>query len=204
MLLVKLAILFPHWYNVFMSELETQNSEENKAPERAPREERAILIIVAVVVIFLDQLTKWLVESNLAIGEVWEPSAALAPLFRVVHTFNTGAAFGLFAGGSLFFAITAVIVSIAILFFNHRLEGDNKWLRIALGLQLGGALGNFIDRVRIGQVTDFVDLGPWPFLFNIADLAVVSGAVLLAILVWQESREEQKQKQQAEANSSAE
>ena len=186
---------------LFMSELENNPVEESKSTERAPLQERAILIVVAIIVIFLDQLTKWLVESNLAIGEVWEPSAAIAPLFRVVHTFNTGAAFGLFSGGSMFFAITAVVVSIAIIYFNHRLEGGNLWLRIALGLQLGGALGNFIDRVRIGHVTDFVDLGPWPFLFNVADLAVVSGAVLLAILVWQESREEQKQKQQAEANS---
>lgn len=193
-----------HWYNVFMSELETNQLEDEKPTERASLQERAILIIVAIVVILLDQLTKWLVESNLAIGDVWEPSVALAPLFRVVHTFNTGAAFGLFSGGSLFFAITAVVVSIAIIFFNHRLEGGNIWLRVALGLQLGGALGNFIDRVRIGHVTDFVDLGPWPFLFNVADLAVVTGAVVLAVLVWQESREEQKQKQQAEANSSVE
>ncbi len=187
-----------------MSELETNQLEDKKPTVRASLQERAILIIVAIVVILLDQLTKWLVESNLAIGDVWEPSAALAPLFRVVHTFNTGAAFGLFSGGSLFFAITAIVVSIAIIFFNQRLEGDNVWLRVALGLQLGGALGNFIDRVRIGHVTDFVDLGPWPFLFNVADLAVVTGAVVLAVLVWQESREEQKQKQQAEANSSVE
>ena len=185
----------------FMSEQELDNMEETKTSERAPLRERAILIIVAIVVIFLDQLSKWLVETNLAIGESWAPSEVLAPLFQVVHTFNTGAAFGLFAGGGLIFAVVAVVVSIAILIFNHRLEGDNMWLRVALGLQLGGALGNFIDRMRIGHVTDFVDLGPWPFLFNVADLAVVTGAIMLAIIVWQESREEHKQKQQTEANS---
>ncbi len=170
-------------------------------PERAPLKERAILIIVALIVIFLDQFSKWLVESNLQIGESWIPLEGMASLFRIIHTFNTGAAFGLFAGGSLFFAGTAIVISLAILFFNHRLEADNKWLRVALGLQLGGAMGNFIDRMRIGQVTDFLDVGPWPYIFNVADLAVVSGAILLGILVWQESREEQKQKKQAEANS---
>jgi signal peptidase II len=70
-------------------------------------------------------------------------------------------------------------------------------------LQLGGAIGNLIDRVRIGHVTDFLDVGPWPFLFNIADFAIVSGTILLAWLVWRESREEAEQKKRAEANSPA-
>lgn len=187
-----------------MSELEPTDLQEEETAvsgQRAPWKERAILIIIALVVILLDQWTKNLVESNLAIGEKWTFFPGLEPIFQVLHTYNTGAAFGLFSGGSLFFAITAVIVSIAILIFNQRLEANNKWLRVALGLQLGGAMGNLIDRVRLGHVTDFLDVGPWPFLFNIADFAVVSGTILLAWLVWRESKEEAEQKKQAEANS---
>ncbi len=188
-----------------MSELEPTDLQEEEtavSPERASLKERAILIILALIVILIDQWTKSLVENNLAIGEAWTFFPGLEPIFQVLHTYNTGAAFGLFSGGSLFFAITAVIVGIAILIFNQRLEANNKWLRVALGLQLGGAIGNLIDRIRIGHVTDFLDVGPWPFLFNIADFAVVSGTILLAWLVWRESREEaEQQKKQAEANS---
>lgn len=180
-----------------------QQVETAVATERAPLKERLLLIIIALVIILLDQWTKNLVESNLAIGEAWTFFPGLEPFFQVLHTYNTGAAFGLFAGGGLFFGVMAVIVSIAILVFNQRLEAGNKWLRIALGLQLGGAIGNLIDRIRIGHVTDFLDVGPWPFLFNIADFAVVSGTILLAWLVWRESREEAAQKKQAEANSPA-
>ncbi len=188
-----------------MSELEPTDLQEEEtavSPERASLKERTILIILALIVILIDQWTKSLVENNLAIGEAWTFFPGLEPIFQVLHTYNTGAAFGLFSGGSLFFAITAVIVGIAILIFNQRLEANNKWLRVALGLQLGGAIGNLIDRIRIGHVTDFLDVGPWPFLFNIADFAVVSGTILLAWLVWRESREEaEQQKKQAEANS---
>ena len=178
-----------------------QQVETAVSSQSAPWKERAILIIIAVIVILLDQWTKSLVENNLAIGETWTFFPGLEPIFQVLHTYNTGAAFGLFAGGGLFFGITAVIVGIAILIFNQRLEAGNKWLRVALGLQLGGAIGNLIDRIRLGHVTDFLDVGPWPFLFNIADFAVVSGTILLAWLVWHESREEAEQKKQAEANS---
>jgi signal peptidase II len=89
------------------------------------------------------------------------------------------------------FTLVALIVSTAIIIYNFRLEPGHRMLRLALGLQLGGAIGNLIDRLQRGFVTDFMDFGPWP-VWNIADLAVVSGTVLLIWIMYQEEREEKK------------
>ncbi len=155
---------------------------------RATFFERLILFSVALVAIVVDQYTKYLVESNLALFEVYAPIPSLESYFRIFHIYNTGATFGLFAGGGNIFRYLAIVVSLGIIYYNHILPGNQRLLRLALGLQMGGALGNMIDRFRLGHVTDFIDIGPW-YIFNLADLAVVSGAVILAVLVWQESRE---------------
>jgi signal peptidase II len=155
---------------------------------RATISERFILFIVALVSIGLDQFTKYLVESNLALFEVYAPVPSLEPYFRIFHIYNTGATFGLFAGGGDIFRYLAIVVSLGIIYYNHILPGNQRLLRLALGLQMGGALGNMIDRFRIGHVTDFIDIGPW-YIFNLADLSVVSGAVILGILVLRESRQ---------------
>ena len=160
-------------------------------PQKHPRatiSERLILFFVALVAIGLDQFTKYLVESNLALFEVYAPIPSLESVFRIFHIYNTGATFGLFAGGGDIFRYLANVVSLGIIYYNHILPGNQRLLRLALGLQMGGALGNMIDRFRIGHVTDFIDIGPW-YIFNLADLAVVSGAVILGIMVWRESRE---------------
>ncbi len=150
--------------------------------------ERWILYIVATSVILLDQWSKSLVKSNLELYTYYAPIPALKNFFRITHVTNTGMAFGLFPGGSWIFTLLAPIVSIAIIIYNQKLELGNRLLRLALGLQLGGALGNLIDRITQGYVTDFMDFGPWP-VWNIADLAVVSGTVLLAFVLFQEERE---------------
>jgi signal peptidase II len=160
-------------------------------PQKHPRatiSERLILFFVALVAIGLDQFTKYLVESNLALFEVYAPIPSLESVFRIFHIYNTGATFGLFAGGGDIFRYLAIVVSLGIIYYNHILPSNQRLLRLALGLQMGGALGNMIDRFRIGHVTDFIDIGPW-YIFNLADLAVVSGAVILGIMVWRESRE---------------
>lgn len=171
-------------------------------PEKQPTAtagERLILFIMAIIVLSLDQYTKYLVESNLALFEVYAPIPSLESVFRIFHIYNTGATFGLFQGGGDIFRYLAIVVSIGIIYYNFILPGNQRLLRLALGLQMGGALGNMIDRFRIGHVTDFIDIGPW-YIFNIADLAVVSGAVILGILVWQESRELKAQEQAMKEN----
>lgn len=176
------------------AEPETAVLQKKQPP--AAISERLILFIIALVAIGLDQFTKYLVESNLALFEVYAPIPSLESVFRIFHIYNTGATFGLFAGGGDIFRYLAILVSLGIIYYNHILPGNQRLLRLALGLQMGGALGNMIDRFRIGHVTDFIDIGPW-YIFNLADLAVVSGAVILGIMVWRESREH-KARQQAE------
>lgn len=175
---------------------ETDSVQQEQSPATAPVErirpstgQRSWLILVAGFIIALDQLSKMIIEARLPLYQSWAPIPAIAPFFRISHVSNTGSAFGLFPGGSPIFAWAAVLVSIVILVYNYRMPPTSIGLRLALGLQLGGALGNFIDRMRIGHVTDFLDFGPWP-VFNVADTSVVAGAVLLAWLFWQEDKKQ--------------
>ncbi len=165
---------------------------------RAGWGEKLLPFIIMAGVLLADQVTKYLVETRLPLYGVWVPFPALEGLFRVVHTANAGAVFGLFQGTGMFFAGLAVVVAIAIIYFNLTLPGHQWLLRIALGLQLGGALGNFIDRLRQGHVTDFIDTGPW-FIWNLADLAITSGVILFGFAYWREIRREEAAKRAAEA-----
>ena len=137
------------------------------------------LIILAIVFVFsLDQITKAVVRHSLLVGESF-PSEGV---FRITRTFNTGSAFGFFADQTLFL-ILASIVGIGILLLVYRTHGfASSPLRLSLGMQLGGALGNLVDRVRMGRVTDFLDLGFWP-VFNIADASIVLGIAILVVLL---------------------
>lgn len=168
----------------------------NETPPQLPPvtwREASILLSVAGLVITIDQWTKNAIEANIPLNSIVVPFPAIEPLFRFTHVANTGAAFGMFQDNSIIFMILAVLVSLGICYYNFFvLEGDQRLLRVALGMQMGGALGNFIDRVRIGHVTDFLDFGPW-YIFNIADAAIVGGAIILGVMVFQEIREEQRQ-----------
>ncbi len=168
-------------------EIEPKSAEIKEKP--ATRGEKGILFLVMAFVILADQMSKFIVESRLELNSTWAPISVLAPIFRVTHVSNTGAAFGLFPSGSLLFMLVAIVVSVVIIFYNSRLPGDHQLYRVALGLQLGGALGNLIDRLRLEHVTDFLDFGPWP-VFNIADASVVAGAFLLGYLILKEQRQE--------------
>lgn len=167
------------------------------APPRAGWGEKLLPFAIMGLVLLADQLTKYLVETRIPLYGVWAPIPALEGIFRIVHTANTGAVFGLFQGTGMFFAGLAVVVAGAIIYFNLTLPGQQWLLRIALGLQLGGALGNFIDRLRQGHVTDFVDTGPW-FIWNLADLAITSGVILFAFAYWREIRREEAAKRAAD------
>jgi signal peptidase II len=168
-----------------MVEESKQDTRYSDAP--ATWAERLIPFLVMAAVLAVDQFTKYLIETRLPLYEVWAPIPAIEPFFRILHATNTGMAFGLFQGGGAIIAVVAVVVSGVIIYFNHTLPGNERLLRVALGLQLGGVLGNLIDRVRQGHVTDFLDFGPWP-IFNIADTALVAGVILLAYVMLTEGR----------------
>ena len=154
----------------------------------AAKSEKAILFLVMSVVLLADYASKVVVENNLALNTTWAPIPELAQFFRFTHVSNTGAAFGLFPSGSLLFAIVAIVVSIFIIIYNQVLPARHQLYRVALGLQLGGAIGNLLSRVRLGHVTDFLDFGPWP-VFNVADLCVVTGVIMLGFLMLMEERQ---------------
>ena len=137
-------------------------------------------LLTALLIVAADQFSKIWVRSNLAIGE----SLPETGLFRLTHVYNTGAVFGLFQDQSFPLTIVAVIGVIVLLlftfFFYHRFFlSDNGLGKPALGLILGGTVGNLIDRLRFEGVTDFIDIGLWPS-FNIADSAVVVGTIIFA------------------------
>ena len=133
-----------------------------------------ILVGIATTTLIADQLTKYLIRENLAIGESWPREG----FFRITHGTNTGTAFGLFPDQTLLLTIASV-VAIGFIIYFYRAHGGQTWLSgLNVGLLLGGAFGNLIDRVVAGRVTDFIDVGPWP-IFNIADSAVVVGITLL-------------------------
>ncbi len=145
------------------------------------------LALVSGSLIGLDQLTKAWVRGRLAYGASWAPIEELAGLLRIVHWSNTGAAFGLLPSGGLLFGAVAAIVSGAIIFYFPRIQERDWLLRTALALQLAGALGNMVDRLHQGTVTDFVAVGNFP-VFNLADASIFTGLVLLILATWRDER----------------
>lgn len=150
-------------------------------PSRVGRARWPIFLGLAALVIAADQASKaWLV-SFLAPGERVE---VLGDLVRLVHSQNSGALFGLFKDQATLFGLVSLGV-IALIVWYHATSGRSTWLSVALGLLLGGAIGNLIDRLRLGYVVDFVDVGIESlrfYTFNVADSAI-SGAILLLVIL---------------------
>jgi len=149
------------------------------------------VLVIAAVVVALDQWTKSLIEARIPLWSSYAPFPNLAAYFNLVHYQNSGAAFGLLRGGASFFIIVAVVVAIILVIYSRYLAHENWWMRIALGLMLGGAVGNLVDRLmQDGHVTDFLlftlpvgeRVFQWP-AFNVADSSIVVGTILLAILM---------------------
>jgi len=133
--------------------------------------------VVAAVVLALDQISKALVNGSIALGD----SRHVLPGVSLVHAENSGVAFSLLTGSEVAVVlITLVIVAAVLAFFaTHR---DRRLLWLATGLIAGGALGNLVDRVRAGAVTDFIQLPHWP-AFNLADASITLGVVALFLIL---------------------
>ena len=148
-----------------------------------------MLVLIALVVIALDQLTKRAVQQNLALGEAllvfppWE-------FVQIVHWVNTGAAFGMFQGGNAVLIGLTVAITLAILIYYQTLPEDHLFQRICLALMVGGSIGNLIDRLTLGYVVDFVAVGRFP-VFNLADSCVTVSVILLLISTIIEERKAQ-------------
>ncbi len=135
---------------------------------------------LGLTVLTLDQLTKvWAVAT---LGP--EPYTRVMPLgpewLRFVYTQNTGVAFSLFQGMPLFFTITSIVITAGVIYaYAAHLPNRQPWVQVAMGLLLGGAIGNIVDRLRLGYVVDFIAVGWWP-VFNLADSAITVGVTMLA------------------------
>ncbi|QPR66354.1 signal peptidase II [Lysinibacillus macroides] len=153
---------------------------------------------LAAFVILLDQWTKWLIVKNMEYGEriaLWDP------WFGLLSHRNRGAAWGMLEGQIWLFSIVTVVVIGAIIYFYHKEAKGKPLFQVGLMLLLGGALGNFIDRLFRGEVVDFADVlipiinYDFP-IFNVADAALTIAVVLLMIGLIVEDKKEKRQVKQ--------
>jgi signal peptidase II len=150
-----------------------------------PRDNRrdVVFAAVALLVVLADQLSKLTIRTSLTLGQVYFD----AGFFQIIRVQNTGVAFGLFQEHTTVIIVLVFIEIIVLLliafFLRHRLSFfDSMPARVGLGLILGGAIGNQIDRLHLGYVTDFLDFKVWP-AFNVADASAVVGAFIIAFAI---------------------
>ena len=161
-----------------------------------------ILAIISAVIIALDQATKLYVDANFRLHE---SMPVIRGFFNLTYVRNKGAAFGILADNAVripFFITVSIVAMLGILWYINRIRNDQKLAVFSLSLVFAGAFGNLIDRIRLGEVIDFLDVFwqryHWP-AFNVADSAITVGVTLLLIDMWREDR-----KKSAEASQNAE
>jgi signal peptidase II len=155
-----------------------------KLHSRSQSNRRDIYIgVITVLVIIADQITKYLVKTYIAYGTVWRDFGFV----QIAHVRNTGASFGIFAehtNGIIIVVFIEVVLILAVVFLLRRRLAfmENMLLRTGIGLVLGGAIGNQIDRIAYGYVTDFLDWKIWP-VSNVADVSAVIGTIIIAFCI---------------------
>ena len=153
------------------------------------------MLLIAALVFVLDQMTKYWIRTHLALRETITPIPALGEFFRIIHWKNTGIAFGLFQGNGWILTLIGIVIVLGIIIFSTQVADGPLFWRVAMGMELGGALGNLADRINpeLGYVVDFIWIGNFP-VFNLADSAIVIGAVILVIgMLVQEKKEGQSE-----------
>ena len=146
-----------------------------------------IVLAVAAIVIMLDQWTKEMVRASIEKYHFIVPFERLGQIFVIEHVHNNGAAFGILQNQNRLLIVIVIVVATAILAYAPHVPANQRLIRVFLGMQLGGALANLIDRLNQGHVTDFIRIGIpgvyyWPS-FNIADSAVVLGVIGLGVMI---------------------
>ena len=176
---------------------------ENSSMFRRIVERTWIILLVAAIIIPLDQWTKELVRQNIAKFDYIIPIPALGDYFLFEHVDNHGAAFGILQGAGSVFIVIAAVVTVGVFYYAiFHLPDDQRLIRLLLGFQVGGALGNVIDRIMQGYVTDFVKIGVpgvyyWPN-FNIADSSIVCSVIALAaVILYQDVQASKRAKEEA-------
>ena len=150
------------------------------APTAIPTKRRTWLFyVIAACVLFLDQATKLAIVAHMQLGDSFP---ALGSVLSITYRHNTGAAFSILPSATVGLAVLAAIVIVILLAFGRHAAARSGPLLAGLSLQLGGAAGNFIDRVRLGHVVDFMDVHFWP-VFNVADIGITCGAILVVAAI---------------------
>ena len=138
-----------------------------------------LVIFVALLAFTADQLSKLGIVLFLPMGASWPQEG----IFRFTHVANTGSAFGLFGGNNLPLTIASAAGIVVLILFYRSQGTPGIWVQTSLGLMFAGAFGNLADRITLGHVTDFIDVGPW-YIFNLADASIVTGIIIFgAVLV---------------------
>ena len=139
-----------------------------------------IVFSAALLIVLLDQLTKFLTKQNFQLNE---SIPVIKNILHLTYVTNTGSAFGFFKGFNILFILLSIIVIIAIFYNLNKIKNNERLLQFSVGLLLGGTIGNLIDRLAYGSVIDFIDFRIWP-VFNVADSAVTISVILLIFLLW--------------------
>lgn len=154
-----------------------------------------IFALTASIGLILDQLSKIYIDTNFALSQ---SRRIIENFFHITYVRNPGAAFGILSDSAIripFFVSISLIATLGILWYLKRLPQGKHWQYPALGLILSGALGNLIDRLRLGEVIDFLDVHwynyHWP-AFNIADSAICVGVGIMLVCTWHEERERKR------------
>lgn len=146
----------------------------------------ALVLGVAVLVFALDRITKAWVVDNIPVGTA---RPVVGDYVRIVHAQNTGAAFGLLPERTTLLSILSVVAVLAIVYYYRQIASSSWIVSTTLGMQLGGAFGNLLDRIAQGYVVDFVDVGIGDlrfWAFNVADSSIVVGIILVTAALWYE------------------
>jgi signal peptidase II len=148
--------------------------------------------IIALVVIGIDQLTKWIIVKNM---ELYEQITVIKDFFYITSSRNKGAAWGILQDQMFFFYLITAVVVIGVIFYMQKFGKDSKLLALSLSLILGGAIGNFIDRIYRQEVVDFLDFIIFKYdypIFNIADSSLCVGVILVLIATFRDEKKKGK------------
>ena len=138
-------------------------------------ESKVPVLILIIITIFLDQAVKYYVHANMTVGQ---SIPIIKDIFHITYVLNPGAAFGILEHKRSFFVII-VFLMLAISYYAYRkINHMDNFLKLGMGLLIGGAIGNLIDRLKTGYVIDFIDFRVWP-VFNIADISIVVGVGII-------------------------
>lgn len=148
--------------------------------------------LLSIIIIVLDQLTKWIIVKAM---DLYESIPVITDFFYITSSRNRGAAWGILQGQMILFYVITLIVIVGVVYFMSRYAKDSIWLGLGLSLILGGAIGNFIDRILRGEVVDFLDFYIFNYhfpIFNVADSSLCVGVVLIIIATLIDERKNRK------------